>query len=589
MTGLIEELLKQGLKCHKLARVDEAGKLYHKILAQDPQQTDALHLLGLIAQQLGQSENALDYIRRAVKLAPDFAQYRLNLGIVLQDMGNLEEAAKELEIAVGQSPDLPEAHYNLGNVYACLGADGDALKCFQYAVAIRPSYSDALSNIAHILRHRGEAELALAYLERAVKSPSPAAEAFSNLCAAYTDANRFNDALRAGKAAIEFQPNNGIAHYNLGNALTATEDIEAASDSFRRAVKLLPNYADAWSNLGASLLDLGDPEEAITAFDKAISLEERLPDANWNRALALLTLGRFREGWDAYEWRWKAVPWLDRHSFEQPQWDGEPLNGRTLLLHTEQGYGDTLLFLRYIEQLRDADGVLRLACQPALKRLLSMVADFKDVVGYGEPLGDFDLQLPIMSLPKVLGIETAACEDGVIPYLFAPPCEVPRILEETLPKIALVWRASRVNPRGLFRSCALEDLAPILTCKEAQFYSVQMDAEDGEKKLLDEWGVVDLSNEIEDFADTAAAIDQMDLVISVDTVLAHVGGALGIPVWTLLVRAADWRWFLDPHSSPWYPAMRLFRQSNRDEWNGPVNAVVGELPKFLDTIGQPGR
>ena len=581
MPHSIEEVLKRAVEFHSKGEVDAAKPLYSFVLQQDPEQTDAHHLLGLLAHQEGRSEEALAHISKAVELAPDYPQYRVNLGVVLQDIGKQDEAIAELRQALALDPRLAETHYNLGNALLKRGDEDEALACFQQAVSLRSDYSEALSNLGLILRGRDKPELSLAYLEKAVNVAAPFPSAFSNLCAAYTEVGRYREAVVAGRRATELLPQDASAHYNLGNGLIGMEDPVAAAASYRTAVELKPEYADAWCNLGVSLVDQTEPEEAVAAFDRALALDSGLADAHWNRALALLMMGRFREGWQAYEWRWEAVPWLDRRTFEVPQWRGEALEGQTVLVHTEQGYGDTLLFIRYVPEIRRKGRRVRVACQPALKRLLATFPGIESVSEYGEAPGAFDLHLPIMSLPGAIGVEWPNCFADAIPYISAPPCAQLEVTSETRPRIGIVWRASRINARGLFRSCRLDDLEPILSSACCRFYSFQMDAEDHERRTLDRLGVIDLSEKIGDFADTAAATAYMDLVITVDTAQAHVAGALGISVWTLLVRAADWRWFLDPVLTPWSPKMRLFRQNDYGDWRKPIGDVANALPSFI--------
>lgn len=584
MSDSIKALLKEGLAHHLDGRRIDAASRYRRILDLEPSHTDALHLLGLLAQQEGAYEEALSHIRRAVALAPEFAQYRVNLGVVLREVGRLDEAIDQISRAVELDPTLPEGHYNLGHALLANGEDGAALTAFQRAVSLRPNYAEALMHIAHILKTRGETDLSLAYLERAVGHAADYAPARINLCAAYAETGRLEEAITCGKVAAELAPGDPDAHYNLGNAYSAADEPSAAEVCYRAALDLAPEHADAWCNLGVSLLADGKPQAATEALDRALSLEPELADANWNMALALLTLGRFEAGWALYDWRWRAVPWLERRQFEQPEWDGRPLNGEVVLVHSEQGYGDTLQFARYLPEVRRRGARIRLACQPALKRFLSALPDIESVTGYGEPPGDFDLHLPIMSLPGVVGADPESEAPSVEPYLPLPQTFHDDIAAEVLPKVGVVWRGSTVNVRGMFRSCTLEDIAPVFDCEDVRFYALQTDTDVQEAERLDGYGVVDLSGRISDFADSAALTAQMDLIITIDTAQAHLAGGLGIPVWALLAKAADWRWLLERADSPWYPQMRLFRQAEHGDWRSPVREVVANLPQFLGEL-----
>jgi tetratricopeptide (TPR) repeat protein len=589
MSNSNEGLLERALEFHLNGENDQAIELYKSILDEAPDHTDALHLLGLLWQQAGDIDAALVYVAKAVELDPEFALYRVNLGVLFVESDRVEDGIAAFMRALEIEPNLPEGHYNLGNTLLTTGDEGAALKCFQKASALRPNYAEALSNISYILRGRGEAELALTYLERAVKSDGTYAPAFSNLCAAYNEAERHKEAVRMGWRATALSANSPTAHYNLGNAYSGLDQSAVASECYRKAIELSPGYADAWCNLGVSLLSQDDPQGALVALDTAVSLESGMADAHWNRSLSLLMLEHWAEGWRGYDWRWDAIPWLDRRVFEVPQWAGQALEGRTVMVHAEQGYGDTLQFVRYLSEIIQRDGKVWLACQPALKRLLSVLPEVEGVSGYGEPTGSFDLHLPIMSLPAVIGVDTQKASNDLIPYLTAPACGLPPEVEGSGLKVGIVWRGSRINLKGMFRSCRLEEFASLISVNDCRFYSLQFDAEDPEKEILDHFGIADLSDYISDFADSAAYTHSMDLVITVDTAQAHLAGALGVPVWTLLARGADWRWFLNRDDSPWYPTMRLFRQETRNDWRHPISRIAAELPRFLASLRQRTR
>ena len=479
---------------------------------------------------------------------------------------------------------MVEVHYALGNALAAAGDLPGALASFRRSAVLQPDHSQTFNNIGLILRDMGEIEEAIDHLERAVQTPSPFPPAFSNLCAAYTDAGRLKEAVSAGRNAVSQLPEDANAHYNLGNALAESEAFNDAVDNYREAVRIAPDFTDAWINLGVAYLSDDYPASALEAFDRALSLDHQSADAHWNRSLSLLKLGHLTEGWPGYDWRWKAIAWLDRREFDAPLWRGESLNGQIVLVHAEQGYGDTIQFVRYLPEIVRRGGKIRFACQPALKRLLSSLPEMESITGYGEPAGAFDFHLPIMSLPEAVGLEDPAMAAETIPYLSAPAGDITIPSRDTRPKVGLVWRGSRINKKGMFRSCSLADLEPLLMMDAHQFYALQPDVEEAERPVLSRHGVVDLSSQIADFADSAALTAAMDLVISVDTAQAHLAGALGTPVWTLLAKGADWRWFIDRDDSPWYPTMRLFRQETRGDWRSLLEYVAEALPCALTSL-----
>ena len=587
MTESIQKVLQRALGHQQAGEDGQAAALYRGILEQAPDHDEALHLLGLAEQRLGDVDAALLHIAKAVGNAPEAALYRLNLGILLLEAGRPTDAAAMLRSALDREGNAPEAHYALGNALAATGDMAAALVSYRKSAALRPEHAQTLSNIGLILRERGDTEEAIDHLERAVRAAPPFPPAYSNLCAAYAEAGRVAEAVAAGRRAVACLPDDANAHYNLANALATSEDLEAAVESYREAVRIAPEFCDAWINLGVAYLSCDEPAAALEALDCARRLDKESADANWNRSLALLKLGRLAEGWPGYDHRWDAIPWLDRREFSVPQWRGETLEGQVVLIHAEQGYGDTIQFARYLPEVAQRGGRVRLACQPALKRLLASLPAVERVTGYGEPAGAFDFHLPIMSLPEAIGLEEPAAAAETIPYLSVPSGELQVPTENSLPKIGLVWRGSRINLKGMFRSCPLDELVPLLKMSEVRYFALQADVEEEERPLLAQFGVIDLSSDISDFADSASLTSAMDLVITVDTAQAHLAGALGKPVWTLLARGADWRWFVDRNDSPWYPTMRLFRQDARGKWSGPVERIIAALPQFL--AGMPHR
>ena len=580
----IENALHRALAHLNAGENTAAANLYRDVLKRVPDHSEALHLLGLTEQRLGELDAALLHIAKAVQIEPDVGLYRLNLGVLLTEAGRSVDAVAMLRSVLEQDDSMVEAHYALGNALDAVGDLPGALASFRRSAVLQPDHSQTLNNIGLILREMGEIEEAIDHLEKAVQTTSPFPSAFSNLCAAYSDAGRLMEAILAGRTAVSQSPHDANAHYNLGNAIAELEVSNDAVDNYCEAVRIAPDFTDAWINLGVAYLRDDYPASALEAFDRALSLDHQSADAHWNRSLTLLKLGRLAEGWPGYDWRWKAVPWLDRREFDAPQWRGETLNGQTVLVHAEQGYGDTIQFVRYLPEILRRGGTVKFACQPALKRLLSSLPGMESVTGYGEPAGAFDFHLPIMSLPEAITLEDPATAAQTIPYLSVPMVDIKIPSGDMRPKVGLVWRGSRINNKGMFRSCRLVDLEPLIMIDAHQFYALQPDVEEVERPILSRYGVVDLSSQIADFADSAALTAAMDLVISVDTAQAHLAGALGRPVWTLLAKGADWRWFIDRDDSPWYPTMRLFRQETRGDWRSLFACVAEALPRALPSL-----
>lgn len=351
--------------------------------------------------------------------------------------------------------------------------------------------------------------------------------------------------------------------------------------AYRRALALQPQHVGALTNLGRAFQKQAQPQEAIVCFERALALKPDLPEAHWGLATQRLLLGDFARGWEEYEHRW-ALPENQglRREFAAPRWDGDDIAGRTILLHVEQGIGDTLQFVRYAPLLARRGARVIVLCQPPLKRLLMEMDDIS-VVADGEPLPGFDLHLPLMSLPRLFGT-TLATIPADVPYLRTDPVDVRawngRLGGKDQFKIGLVWAGNRRHLNDRNRSCTLEALAPLAAVPGIRLYNLQKgEAATEIRNAPTNMDFVDLNGELVDFADTAAVITCLDLVITVDTAVAHLAGALARPAWLLLPFAPDWRWMLAREDSPWYPSLRLFRQNQAGDWGGVLTAVINAL------------
>jgi hypothetical protein len=356
-----------------------------------------------------------------------------------------------------------------------------------------------------------------------------------------------------------------------------TRRIDESIVAFRRAVQIKPDYAEAHNNLSGALYQRGQIDEATAAAARAITLEPDYAEAHWTLALILLTQGNFAQGWREYEWRWRRDSFTTpRRNFPQPRWDGGDLHGERILLHAEQGIGDTLQFVRYAPMVAQRGGRVILECQRALKRLFSQLPGVEEIVEAGEPLPSFDLHCPLMSLPLVFQTELASVPAS-IPYLKSDAklwaAWKSRLeSESTGRRIGLAWAGSPTQRRDRNRSMKLAQLGPLARIPNAIFYSLQK-GEAGKEPPPQGLTIRDFTGELNDFADTAALLECLDLILTVDTAVAHLAGAMGKPVWTMLAFSPDWRWLLNRDDSPWYPTMRLFRQPRIGDWATPVSQI----------------
>jgi tetratricopeptide (TPR) repeat protein len=542
------KLLRSALEHHQAGRFAAAEAAYRQILAEVPDHPDALNLLGLLAHQVGRNDAAEELIRRAIRLAPGHAHGHLNLGNVLQAMGRLDEAIASFRHALDLDPALAEAHNNLGFALAGQGLPEPAMQSLKHALALRPDFPEALNNLGMILESAARPEEAIPCLERAV-------------------------AVRPGYAE---------AHNNLGNALTAVGRLDEALRSYRRALDLRPAYAEAHNNLGQAWQDQGQVDAAIASFDAALALRPGLAQAQWNKALALLLNGDFAAGWPLFEARWEALgPRVARRHSDQPLWLGESsLAGRTILLHHEQGLGDTVQMLRYVSPLTDLGARVVVEVPQTLAAIAATTAGSPQIVVEDTPVPDFDFQCPFMSLPLALRT-TLESIPGQVPYLHAPASVQAawraRLGAKRCRRVGLAWSGAAGHRNDRQRSLPAPLLAPLLDL-DIEFHSLQKEYRAGGVHLPGPCAKVsDWAAQLDDLAETAGLIAQLDLVITVDTAVAHLAGALGKPVWLLLPFAPDYRWLLDRTDSPWYPTMRLFRQHSAGDWEGVISRVVAAL------------
>lgn len=389
--------------------------------------------------------------------------------------------------------------------------------------------------------------------------------------------------------AIRIDPRPAVYHVNLGIALHRLGRHRQALASFARAIAADPRHVDAHYNRGAVLAELGELDEAQRHFQRVIALEPQHAFAHYALGLALLQRGDFARGWAEHEWRRhgaKLTP--ETLLFREPLWDGGPLGGRTILLHAEQGLGDTIQFARYAPLVAECGGRVLLACQPSLKRLLTRLEGVEAVLTGGDRLAAFDVQAPLMSLPYLLGTTLETIPAGV-PYLSVDDglkaSWAERLRGAPGLKVGLVWAGNPGNPHDRRRSMPLASLAPLaaLSQQEVSLISLQKGVASAEAATPpDGLRLIDLGGELTDLADTAALVAQLDLVISVDTAVAHLAGALGRPAWLLLSHVHDWRWLLGRADTPWYPSMRLFHQSRPGDWPSLVSSVATALHALLD-------
>jgi tetratricopeptide (TPR) repeat protein len=513
-------------------------------------------------------------------------------GLILKTRGKLNDAVVCFQKAVRLKPEFAEAYNNLGNALYALGQINEALENYKQAIQHKPTYAEAFYNLANCLSTPGELKAAIDNYKKAIELKPEFAEAYCNLGLAFKGLGNFEAAAINFECAISIKPDSAEALNNYGNLLNDTGKFEEAIDKFKRAIKANPEFTEAYSNLGISLGYIGRTEEAIEHFNHALKRQPDYADARWNRSLALLACGHFREGFEEYEWRFRQSNWtvIYPYRYELPRWDGSEFSGKRLYIHDEQGLGDTLQFLRYLPYVKKRGGKIIFEAKKPIHGLLANYPWIDELVersADGIPAVECDMFAPLMSLAAIFKTTLETIPDYV-PYIFADPEKVAawrRRLRDKKYKIGIVWAGRLVNandPVGLgYRSCELKCFKPLAAIPDIQLYGLQKGEAAAEAMDLSRSGtIVNLGEAFDDFSDTAAAIANLDLVISIDTSVAHLAGAMGRPVWLLLPFAADWRWLKDRSDSPWYPTMRIFRQHRLGQWDTAFYQVAHEISKF---------
>jgi tetratricopeptide (TPR) repeat protein len=562
-----------------------ASRWLREAIAIDPNDALAHSLLGALHQQLAQWDAALSSYDRALAVQPQFAPAHLSRGDVLKRLGRREAALASYDQAIALNPGFAEAHLNRGVLLGELSQWAVALASFDRAIAIRSDYAPAHSNRGAALKALDRFEQALASYDRAILIDPRLASAHANRAEILLELERRADALASSDRAIALKGDFAAAHLNRGNALRALGRWDEALASYERATAIRSDYAVAHSNRGAVLGDLNRWEAALASYQRAIELEPDFAEAHFNRAVIALLLGDFDAGWAGYEWRWKnrnGKTYKERRDFAQPLWLGEDsIAGRTILLHCEQGLGDTLQFCRYAPLVAAAGAQVILEVQPPLERLLGGLAGISRVVAKGAPLPPFDCHCPLMSLPLAFKTtpETIPASEG---YLRADRAKIEawrrRLGERSGPRIGLVWSGNPRNADDRNRSIPLRDLMRHLP-KDVEYFCLQNEVRESDRSALASCPQVSHFADDLGFESTAALCELMDLVVSVDTSIAHLSGALGRDTWILLPHNGDWRWLSMREDSPWYASARLFRQTRRGDWDGVLERVAARLPR----------
>ena len=585
-TDFVEAHFNLGNVLRELNRYEESVKSYEDAIRLKSDYLDAYMNRGNVLHDLKRYDESVQSCDEAIRLNPEYAEAYLNRGVALQDLKRHEEALKSCDEAIRLKPDYAEAYSNRGNVLRDLRRYEESVTSYEEAIRLKPDYAEAYLNRGVALQDLKRHEEALKSCDEAIRLKPDYAEAYSNRGNVLRDLKRYEESLMSCDEAIQLKPDYAEAYSNRGIALYELKRYEVSVKSSDDAIRMNPEYAEAYSNRGAALHELKRYDESVSSFEEAIRLKPDYADAHWNKGLLQLLFGDFAEGWAEYEWRFNVESSsIQKRSYAQPSWRGrESLDGRKILIYAEQGLGDTIQFCRYGSVLTGLGAKVFLEVPDSLVSLMRSLQGSIEVVSSAERLPEFDYHCPLLSLPGACRttLETIPSERQ---YLYADAKKVKhwdeRLGNGRKPRIGLAWSGNPAQANDHNRSISLKELLEYLP-DHAEYFSLQKEIREGDREVMRAQGkVLHMADDLHDFSDTAALMECMDLVISVDTSVAHLGGALGKPTWVLLSCMPDWRWLLDRDDSPWYPSVKLYRQTGKRDWRGVLERVKADITGMM--------
>lgn len=590
VTEHLPDLLQQALLYKNQGEWAKALGLYEQVLKSQPSNLDALYGVSIAAIRLDNHTLAIDLLSKAIKANPNQLPLYALLGDVLLHVHDYEEAIVNYQLVLRVEPQNTEVLFKCGNAWRSLKLYEMALECYGSLLQIEPDHLDGLYYAGVMLYFLNQYEAAFRKFKRVVELNPKHVNAFNELGVLYQHFNQNSQALACYEQALQLVPDHVLALYNRGNVLRLLNRPAEAIKSYDEVLRAMPQQHEVLNNKGNALRALNRLPEAHMCYQLAVQSQPDYADAYWNDALCLLLAGEFGRAWPLYEWRWSSEFRFAQRVFDHPQWIGQNLQGKTILLYAEQGLGDTLQFCRYVSLIKARGAIVLFEVQNALLGVLTGLKGVDVLLAQGEDFPHFDYHCPLLSLPAVLATDLNSIP-VFVPYVFAQPQykkkwrqNLSRKVKLNKPKIGLVWAGNAAHSNDHNRSIALPELLPILNL-DANFVALQKDLRDGDADYLTQHSnVYWVGSSFYDFKDTAALISQLDWVITVDTAVAHLAGAMGKPVWILLPFSPDWRWLLDIQHSPWYPSARLFRQNIIGDWATTINELATDTQQWIDKL-----
>jgi tetratricopeptide (TPR) repeat protein len=571
----------------------ESEQLHKMYLKKEQANPDELHGLGVIAYQNEQYELAFELINKAIEIKSSVPQFYNTLGIVFEALRKYEQAIIAYQRAVSIKPDYGDAYHNMAIALQSQGQFAAAVNKCKQALSFKPNDARVYNTLAFSLEKQQLYEQAIENYQHAIQLEADFVEAYNHLGVVLNKQGRSAEAIENFKTALHYDPGYAEVYNNLGIALKEQGQFSEAIINFEKVLQLDPNFAEAYYNLANSLRDEGHCHEAINHYKKAIHLKPDYAQAHWNLSLTHLLCGNYIEGWSQYRWRRNADLKIltDYHCTGKPRWDGSLFKHRRLLVHYEQGLGDNIQFVRYLPMVKARGGTVIFETLKPLIGLLQSFPGIDELIEYNPDKTcslEYDVYTSLLDMPNIFGttVETIPAD---VPYIFADPPKAEHWRNQISGsgyKVGIVWAGSPEHGNDRYRSCSLKDFAPLMEIDNLQLYGLQKGRAAGQMdELAGTMSVKNLSKYFVDLTDTAAAIENLDLVISVDTSVLHLSGAMGKPAWALLPYAPEWRWMLNRQDSPWYPAMKLLRQKHWGDWDYVFQCVVGELQNIIKNKG----
>ena len=596
----VEKKLDQAVASHQAGRLSEAEKLYQQVLAENPQNADALHLLGVIAYQVNKHGLAINLITSSIEIAPQQAEAYNNLGIAFKELGELGKSIQTHKKAIEINPDHAEAYYNLGNTYQDLGELEESVQTYQKAIEIKPDYAEACNNLGIAFKELGELEKSIQAYQKAIEIKPNYVEVYNNLGNVYQEQRELELAVQHYLKAIEMQPTHTVAHNNLGNVYQEQGELELAVQHYLKAIEMQPQSAETHNNLANAYQEQRELELAVQNYLKAVDMEPNFAEAHNNLGQILLLLGDFRRGWLECEWRWKCRKFsAGKRPFPQPVWAGGNLRGKSILVWTEQGIGDEIMFANLLNDFKRVDTDIIVECE---KRLVPFFQrSFPGILFLAREnppnsrlfSSEINYQISIGSLGQWLRPNEESFNQNKHPYLTTCADKSEQIREryQQLASgnmlIGISWKSAGIKERKtLSKSTILKDWFPILSQQNCYFINLQYgDIKPELENFQSETGLrihhdheIDSLRNLDDFG---AQVSALDLVISTSNTTVHIAGALGKRTWALLPYMPDWRWMLNRKKSLWYPRTTLFRQNTIGNWSDVFQQVGSELEQYV--------